>query len=62
MNIKNLRLQLGLSQRRLAELAGVNPVTICHAETGKKKTSDIVLAKLERFFESQGLKPGKNKK
>lgn len=51
MNIKNLRLQLGLSQRTLAKLAGVSQTTISYAETGKKETSNIVLAKLARFFE-----------
>lgn len=41
------RLALGLSQRRLAQLAGVNLGALCHIETGRTTPTPATLAKIE---------------
>jgi ribosome-binding protein aMBF1 (putative translation factor) len=42
------RVELGLSQRDLAHLAGVRVETLCRIETGKHTASTATLAKLDR--------------
>ncbi len=44
--LKRIRKERGLSQARLAELAGVDKVTIVHIETGKVSPNVSTLAKL----------------
>lgn len=44
------RVQAGLTQRQLADLAGIRVETLCRIETGKHTASTSTLAKLERAF------------
>ncbi|MBQ7287904.1 MAG: helix-turn-helix transcriptional regulator [Candidatus Gastranaerophilales bacterium] len=48
--VKELRLQKGLTQEKLAEFLGMQPQTIAKIETGKRFVSSEVLAKLCNFF------------
>ena len=48
--IKTTRENLGLSQERVAELLGVNRVTISQIENGERKISAEEIAKLARIF------------
>ena len=41
-------MQAGLTQRRLAYLAGIRVETLCRIETAKHTASTATLAKLER--------------
>jgi len=49
--VKRIRRERGLSQRRLAELAGVNKVTLVHTETGKSSPNVETLEKLADALE-----------
>jgi len=49
--VKRIRRERGLSQRRLAELAGVNKVTLVHIETGKSSPNVETLEKLADALE-----------
>lgn len=42
------RVELGLNQRELAELAGVRVETLCRIETGKHTASTVTIEKLDR--------------
>jgi len=49
--VRRIRNERGLSQRRLAELAGVNKVTLVHIETGKSSPNVETLEKLAAALE-----------
>jgi transcriptional regulator with XRE-family HTH domain len=49
--VRRIRNERGLSQRRLAELAGVNKVTLVHIETGKSSPNVETLEKLADALE-----------
>lgn len=51
MNLKKLRLELGISQKELAEKLGVSPTNIYNYETGRTQPSVEWIIKLADFFE-----------
>ena len=48
--IKNLHIEKGITQEKLAEFLGVQPQTIAKIETGKRFISSELLSKLCNFF------------
>ena len=55
-DIKKLRLELGRSQKQLADLLGVSVITVCRWETAGKiprKESQAKIAKLHDFNEGR---------
>ena len=55
-DIVRARAGAGLSQRELAERAGVRVETLCRIETGKQTPSTTTIAKLDRALEGAGMK------
>lgn len=41
------RLDLGLTQRRLAQLAGITTTALCHIETGRSTPKPATIARIE---------------
>ncbi len=54
-NIRNKRRQRGMTQATLADLAGVNRLTISRYEKGTLRPSEKVLNKIARALETQAI-------
>jgi transcriptional regulator with XRE-family HTH domain len=50
--LKNIRLDLGLSQKKLAEYLGYSRIYIALIETGKRPLSKNIEAQLDLFFDN----------
>lgn len=48
--LKRLRLEAGLTQRKVARLLGVAYETICRIENGKRNPSDEMLERLAQLY------------
>jgi DNA-binding transcriptional regulator YiaG len=49
VEIKNIRLQLGLNQVQFAQLMGVHPITVSKWETGATSPTDYQVAFLSQY-------------
>lgn len=56
------RLKAGLTQRELAELAGIRAETLCRIETGKHTASVPTIEKIDRVLNRELKKTRRNRK
>jgi DNA-binding XRE family transcriptional regulator len=61
-NLIRDRVEAGLNQRQLAELAGVRVETICRLEAGKHVPSVATVDKIDRAIKSYAKSKGKRRK
>jgi DNA-binding transcriptional regulator YiaG len=60
MDIRDLRLQLGLTQDKFAKLLHVAPYTIRRWESGKNKPSPLAQVRIDNIKAENNINPGDN--